>query len=350
MDISLGFLVILFLILFPGLIFRRLYFYGEFSKQFKSEYNLISLIAISAIPGIVNLILIYLFYDNFFSDIDLGEIIDKLKDINNPKYRFTESNDTPIKVLLNAKAAPFVSFLYVSSILFGAISGRFIRITKIDTKFKLLRFKNYWFYLFNGQHTDFKKMKHLKKRNKRQLFTKADILIDSNNKTHLYSGIVVDYELQDKDCKALSKIMLQNAERYSLKNGKREPVEIPGNLLVVDCTSMKNINLTYIYEETKNILKSKTPNTVEIIFGLIVLLLIPIFLFQSDSIDWGIYQDYFKLKWYEKFIAYFITIQSLSLLNPFIKTKGEYTYVNIKIILFKLLWLGFLSFLLWWIN
>ena len=303
MEISLGFFVILILILFPGLIFRRLYFYGEFSKQIKSEYNLISLIAISIIPGLINLVCVFLLYDNFFTEVDLGEIIDKLKDINNPQYRHAKSEDTPIKELINTKVSPFIGFLYVSSILLGSISGRFIRISRIDTKFKLLRFKNYWFYLFNGQHTSFKKMRHLKKRNKRYLFTKADILIDSISKTHLYSGIVVDYELLDTDCQALSKVMLQNAERYSMRDGKRTVIGIPGNLLVVDCTSMKNINLTYVYEEAKDVLKSKLPNSIEIIFGLIILFLIPIFIFKTESLDWSIYKEYFKLSWYEKIIA-----------------------------------------------
>jgi len=346
MEISLGFLVVLILILFPGLIFRRLYFYGEFSTQFKSDYNLVSLIAISIIPGLINLVCVFLFYDNFFSEIDLGKIIDKLKDLNNPQYRFAKSDDTPIKELINTTVSPFIGFLYVSSILWGSISGRFVRISRIDTKFKLLRFKNYWFYLFNGQLTSFRKMKHLRKRNKRYLFTKADILIDTNSETHLYSGIVVDYELKDTDCKVLSKVMLQNAERYSLRDGKRVAVGIPGNLLVVDCTSMKNINLTYIYEKTKSILDSKLPNSVEIAFGFIILLLIPIFIFQSDSIDWVIYKAYFKLSWYEKIIAYFLAIQLLSLSNPFIKKGEEYRYVNFKSVLAKAIWVIALVLLL----
>ena len=221
MDFSLGFLVILFLIIFPGLIYRRLYFYGEFSKEFKSGYNLISLIAISSIPGLVNLICIFFLYDKYFNEIDLGKIIDIFKDIKSEDFRFEESDDTPIRELLKTKAIPFIGFLYITSFLLGALTGRFIRITRIDTKYKLLRFKNYWFYLFNGQHTSFKKMRHLRVQNKKHVFTKADILIDSNSDTHLYSGIVVDYELFEDKCDTLSKVMLQNAQRYSFKENKR---------------------------------------------------------------------------------------------------------------------------------
>lgn len=348
MSISLGFFVILILVIFPGLIFRRLFFYGEFSTEFKSSYNLISLISVSAIPGLINLICVFLFYDNFFVEIDLGEIIDKFKDINNPTHRLTQTNGTPIKELINFKASPFIGFLYLSSIIFGSVSGRFIRITRIDTKFKLLRFKNYWFYLFNGQHTGFKKMKHMRKKNKTHLFTKADILIDSNSNTLLYSGIVVDYELVESDCKALSKVMLQNAERYRLKDGVKSAVGIPGNLLVVDCSMIKNINLTYVYEESKSVLESKLPSLTDMAFGLITLLLIPIFIFQSESINWSIYETYFGLSWYKKIVAYILTIQVLGIINPFVKEDDEYQFVNGKTLLAKLILLIFMVLLLLW--
>lgn len=347
MELSLGFLVILILIIFPGLITRRLYFYGEFSKEFKYSYNLITLVAISTIPGLINLIIIFLFYDNLFIPIDLGEIIDKFKDVNNPEYRLSKSDEPPIKELINSKAAPFVAFLYTSSLIFGSISGRLVRISGIDTKFKLLRFNNYWFYLFNGQHTSFKKMKHLKKRNKRHLFTKADVLIDTNNNTYLYSGIVVDYELRSNDNQALSKIMLQNAERYSLKNDKRVPVSIPGNLLIVDCHSMKNVNLTYVYEETKSVLKSKLPTFVQVSLGTIILLLIPIFIFKTEVFNWVGYNKYSDLSWYNKILAYFLTIQVISLFNPFVQKKGTYEYVKWKDIGAKLLWAVVMVILFW---
>lgn len=347
MDISLGFVLILTLILFPGLLFRRLYFYEEFSKQFNSGHNLVWLVAVSTVPGILILLSVYWFYSSYITEIDLGEIIDKFKDIKNPDVRLKQTNGTPIHLLLKSKVAPFVGFLYLLSTLLGLISGRFIRLSGLDTRFKLLRFKNYWFYLFNGYHTRFKKMKHMKEKNKKHVFTKADILIDSNSKTHLYSGIVVDYELVSNDCTALSKVMLQNAERYSLKEGKRVPVGIPGKILVVDCSNMKNINLTYIYEEAKDILKSKIPNKVEVIFGLIIVLLIPVFVFQADAIKWWAYKSYFSLPWYSKVIAYFLTIQFISLINPFVKKRGEYQYVNWQSILAKIFWVGLMILLIW---
>ena len=344
MVVSLSFFIVLITILFPGLIFRRLYYYGEFSKQFNAGHNLISLLALSIVPGIINLLLVYFFYDYVITNIDLGEIIDKFKDVNNPSFRLKQSEDTPIKELINNQISPFIGFLYTSCFISGILLGRFVRITGLDTKIKILRFKNYWFYLFNGHCTGFKKMKYLKESNKKHLFTKADILIDSNSKTHLYSGIVVDYELRGSDCKALSKIMLQNAERYSMRDGIRTAVSIPGNLFVVDCSSLKNINLTFIYEESRSILKSKFPNYVEIVFGIAIILLIPIFIFKAERISWEHYQNYFNLKWYGKITAYLLFVQLLSLFNPFIRQGNDYKHLTIKTFMPNLPWLFSLHF------
>lgn len=347
MNISFGFFVVVILILFPGLLFRRLFYYGEFSKEFKAGHNLIGLLAVSSVPGLIILVLTFVTYNYLFVAIDIGQIVDKLKDLTSPEFRLTKSPETPINELVNYKAAPFIGFLYLTSILLGLLAGRLIRISRLDTHFKLLRFKNYWFYLLNGQQFDFKKLRHLKESNKKHVFTKADILIDSNTKTHLYSGIVVDYELRDDDCTALSKVMLQNAERYSIREGKRVAVEVPGTILVVDCKTMKNINLTYIYDESKSILQSKLPGTIEVIFGFLIILLIPIFIFKAERFDWSIYNWYFSLPWYTKVLSYFFTIQAISLLMPFVKRKDEYRYVTFKLFLGKLVWVLCIAGLIW---
>lgn len=347
MEVSFGLFIILVLIVIPGLILRRFYFYGEFSKQFNSGHNLISLIAISAIPGMLNLILIYVFYDNLITSIDLGVIIDKLKEINSPEFRLSKTPGTPLSILIKDEVAPFIGFLYLSSFILGILTGRLIRISRIDTKFKLLRFKNYWFYLFNGQNANFKKMKFLKAKNKKHLFTKADILIDSNHKIQLYSGIVVDYELQGNDYRALSKVILKNAERYSVRDGKTKRVSIPGNLFVVDCSSMKNINLTYVYEETKNFLQSKLPGYIEQIFSVTSILLIPFFIFQSEKINLDFYQTYFTFNWFEKIISYMLVVQIIYLIKPFEKKDDEYRYVNLKIIIGKIVLIVVMLLLIW---
>jgi len=286
MEISLGLFAVFIFVLAPGLILRRLYFYGEFSQEYSSGLNISSLLISSIIPGLTICFVSYILYVQIFNNICFDTVIDKFKEISNstpttlPKINCKTNFDK----LLIEDVFPFTAFHYIISIVFGLLSGRFIRITRLDTRFRMFRFKNYWFYVFNNKQDGFKKFKHLKEKNKKHLFTKADILIDSNNKTYLYSGYVIDYELKHDNCSELSKVYLQDAERYSIVNGASTKKKVPGDMLIVDCSSLKNINLRYIYEELQE-RKSNFPNVIELINSAIIILLIPIFLVRINAID-----------------------------------------------------------------
>lgn len=336
MELSISFIFILIFIIFPGLIFRRLYFYGEFSKQFNSNHSLISLLAISSLPGVIISLISFILYTHNFKHIDLALIVDYLKDINNPTFKIHNNTTIELNKTLTNEVSPYIIFQYLIASISGILCGRLIRISRLDTKFKILQFKNIWFYIFNGQYSNFKKNKHLKQKNKKHLFTKADVLIDTNSKTYLYSGIVIDYEISDSNCSALTKVILKNAERYTIRNNEKVKVEIPGTLLVVDCSTMKNINLTYIYEDSESILKTKVPYIIEVSLGLFIIFLIPFYIFKSDMIEIDLYKQYFELKWYQKIFAYLFSIQIITLLNPFEKIKDEYSFVSWKSIIAKI--------------
>lgn len=341
MDISLGFIIVVTLILLPGLLFRRLYFYGDFSKQFNAGHSIANQIILAVIPGVSIFISVFFTYHYFFTQIELELIINKLKELNNSNSLSNNESHTSLVQSFVHKTGPFIGFLYLTSVIIGAISGRLIRITKLDRRFKLLRFKNYWFYVLNGEHFDFKKFKHLKQNKKNHLFTKADVLIEQNSETALFSGIVVDYELSNNDGVTLSKLYLHNAERYKFKEGDKKPISIPGNIFVVDCENMKNINLTYIYEEqkneTKNILKSRIPGIVELIYGILFIAIIPLFLYKVESLKFEFYESIFQLKWYNKIIAYLFIIQFLNIFNPFNKHNEEYKCVSWRILITKII-------------
>jgi hypothetical protein len=352
MEVSLGSFLVLVLILFPGIIIRKLYFYGEFSKQFSGGFSLIKLIAVSAVPGFINLICIFFFYDRFISHIDLEEIINTCKELNDPSLKLGNVGGISIKDSINKNVFPFFGFLTFSSILIGSLSGRFVRISRLDTKFKILRFKNFWFYAFSGEVRRFKKLKHLNEDKQKHLFTRADILIESSSKTHLYSGIVVDYELSNTDGYSLSKVILQEAKRYKLdEQNKRVPRNIPGNILIVDCSRMKNINLTYVSEKMKGFFESRTPSIIDNIFSIAIILVFPICFFKTDLINWNWYLKYFEFSWYEKLIFYLTLIQTITIFNPFVKTEaGEYSYGGWSRVIAKLIWIILFGILLWILN
>lgn len=352
MDISLGFIIVVTFILLPGLLFRRLYFYGDFSKQFNAGHSIADQIIIAVVPGVSIFIIVFFIYHYFFTQIELEIIINRLKEINNPSPIHIETATSLVQLFIKT-SGPFIAFLYLTSGILGLISGRFIRITKLDRRFKLLRFKNYWFYILNGENFDFQKFKQLKQKKKNHLFTKADILIEQNSETALFSGIVVDYELSNSDGITLSKLYLQNAQRYKFKEGEKKSTPIPGDIFVVDCENMKNINLSYIYEDQKetttNILRSKIPGIIELIYGLLFIAIIPILVFKVESIKFDFYESIFQLSWYNRIAAYLFIIQLLSLLNPFIKKDDDYKFVTLKLVLIKIT-IAFLFYCLTFFN
>lgn len=247
------------LLVIPGIIFRKLYFFSEFSRQYGQENQVIKTIFLALIPGSVNAITGYFLFDNFFIDVDLGAVIDSYKDFSSDTMRYQSTEGTSLELMFRSKVLPFLGFIYSTAIILGVLSGRCVRYSNIDAKLKLLRFQNKWFYMFSGHHRKLPKFKSVGGKDRRFLFTQADILVDTNSEPKLYSGIVLDYELQSKNCDELSKVILKNASRYSRStvDSSRSVKPIPGNFLVVDCHNLININLTYVYGESTAFLKSR---------------------------------------------------------------------------------------------
>lgn len=340
MDVTFGLITFLVLVLFPGLLFRKLYFYGPFSKQFSAGLNLISLNAISIVPGLVSLLLAYAFYDSLISEVDLGAIIDKLKEINNPTVRFKESGDTPVRELLNRKAIPFIGSVYLVSIFLGVLSGRLVRNFGIDKKTKLLRFSNIWFYYFKLKYIPNRSPRYLRENGKKHLFTNADILIATNNEQILYSGIVIDYELDSNNCQELNKIVLKDAKRYHLEDGKRVPVEIPGDLFILDCSSMLNINLTHIYRNAVKFIDSRWPNVILRLLAILCIIIIPLFIFKVDGVNLSFYNAYFELPLYKKIIAYGLVVQLIATFIPFRSDGEKPIWANWKTVVYDIILLA----------
>jgi hypothetical protein len=319
MHLSLSFLLILVFIVLPGIFSRRFYFFGDFSKEFNSKRNLLSLVASSSIPGLCIFLLVYFVYDGLFYDVDLDVLVKIYKSISSNKIEGDKSAIS-FKDLTNSnRLYYFIIILYISSIAFGVICGRFVRILRIDTRFKLFRFNNYWFYYIRGQHVRFKKLKSLKQKNKKHLFTHADLLIETNSKNLLYSGFIVDYELDSLDCTKLSKVILKDSYRYNEKGIK---VKIPGEIFVVDCSHLRNVNFTYVYEEIKNLRKFK-PQFFENILGGVLIPLIILLFFKLSIVNCDFYIDYFERSWFVKFLTLITITQFISLFNPYSKVKIE---------------------------
>jgi hypothetical protein len=340
MELTWGFLVLMMFFVLPGFIIRRLYFHSDFSKLYRYNENLLKTIFYALIPGIINVIVVFILFDKLFQEIDLGKVIDVYKIISDPEKSFStteiikiDNTKTTIKQAFISAVLPFLCFLVTSAFVIGFLSGRLVRIFGLDIRWQILRFKNPWFYLFFGHQAKFKNFGFLKQKNKDEskkeeyskfLFTNVDALVETSEGDRLYSGVLVDYELRAENNQELSKLILRNAQRYTKDaNSKTTAKSIPGNLFILDCTKLINLNLFYVYGESTKFLDSKAPWRIYLAFALISVLLIPFMFFQISWITWPWYIAYFNLSIVGKIFFGSWGIQLFQILNPFTILREE---------------------------
>lgn len=242
MEIALNSILIFLFIIFPGIVYRRFYFRGEFTKQFDSKSVLESII-VSVFPGLIVQFATIFTYERLVVEID-GE---KISDF----YQKTSDNGIP-DVIFDFDGLFLIS-LYIGimvtySFLFAQISWYVVRLFKLDRRFTIFRFNNYWHYYFRGEIKDFKEFRGMLKRH--VLSTYVDVIMKiEDGKSRLYSGHLIQYTISRKDNK-LENIYLANATRQSkYHDDEKFPKIIPGHLLIIPFNeNVMNINLRYVLE------------------------------------------------------------------------------------------------------
>ncbi|MCB0738504.1 MAG: hypothetical protein KDC92_13390 [Bacteroidetes bacterium] len=344
MTFTWGFIVIFVIILFPGLLIRRLYFYGEFSSQFNGGISLLHVLAYSLFPGLFVAIISYLIFDKWGTTLDLNQYLLDYKAIINLEN--SKSLPKDLGDSLKNEIIPFLTLEYLLTVLIGIVSGPIVRILRLDY-FKIFRFKNYWFYLISNQHKRLPKYRTSFNKNKKFLFTVADVLVQTETGNKLYSGIVVDYELEDNSCDNLSKIVLKETHRYSNNNLTNERLEIPGDLFVVDCKNLLNINFTYAYDDDNKGRAIVFKNWVYYSAIALMIAIIPLFIIQFDKIQYPIYLTYWEFSFIGKLLAYLSVVQIIHILNPFYQVDGNVHLMQWSLLKNKGIWLIAFMFLLY---
>lgn len=72
MNFTFGLVALFLMLVLPGMIFRRMYFLGEFSKQISIGEPVVKTIIYSTIPSVVIQVLCLYIYDKYILSIDLG--------------------------------------------------------------------------------------------------------------------------------------------------------------------------------------------------------------------------------------------------------------------------------------
>jgi hypothetical protein len=259
------------LFIIPGLVFKRLYFYGEFSKQFSLKDNAYTILFFSFIPGIVFQILGYLvFWIVHQPDYEMHDLI-----MNMRFSSINEENIVPINLSTFFIHQLNVNFLAGTV---GWCSSRIIRKLHLDRITKLFRFGNQWYYIFSGEIESFKKFKafntkvgfnNLSDQNSFKHYPpRVDVLVGSNDEDKtLYTGYLIDYDLQPRNIHALDKIYLKHVSKYRSIREDDDPevikknyskIPIYGDTFVLDTSHLLNINITFIPStETEDAVKKR---------------------------------------------------------------------------------------------
>ncbi len=238
MNLASGTILLFILFVFPALVFRRFYYSGEFSQQyFKS--NAFQVFMVSIVPGFLFQSFYYLLISQFVEGgIDLNFIVVLLGSGTGQEYFDTFET---IKGNLLGLVLYNLSLWLLAGIL-GYLSRVFVRRLKLDRKYKFFRFQNIWHYVLRGEILDFPgnpgnaDNMHL---------SVIDVLVDVDNKTIIYSGLLDDYHLT-KESGGLDYIYLTDArKRYLDESSKKDWEKINGRYLVVPFSKVINLNISY---------------------------------------------------------------------------------------------------------
>ena len=257
-QVDFTFIYLFLFLAIPGLVFRKFYYQGEFSKQFISK-NWAYTLTTSFLLGIgIQLISFYSIKGFFqvFGKPETDKYLIRLSDFKNLKhildglslYEFTKY-DTKIFIIVG-----YIIVTCIISFISALICWHFVRRLKLDRKFKILRFGNIWNYYLRGEIVDFKDFVTIKE-SKKVLLTLVDIVISDGFKNNkLFSGILTQYTI-DSNSNNLETITLtdshiwkEDKDATSNSFGKNIKKRVKGHCLILDVNKSIDLNLTYVFE------------------------------------------------------------------------------------------------------
>ncbi|MDN5215276.1 hypothetical protein QQ020_24570 [Fulvivirgaceae bacterium BMA12] len=241
MNLAIGAITLFLLFIVPGLIFRRFYYTAEFSKEyFKSTPFAVFLSSI--IPGTVFQLTHYIFMSKVIGyDVNFEVLAILIDGPDNVRF---------IKVFKGLKDQVFNIMIYNVSLwvwlafLGFSLKGT-IRKLKLDRKYKLLRFKNHWHYILQGEALDFP---NISGEEKKIDVTYVDAVVNVGSETVLYSGVLQDYQLTGEGS-GLDYLILSYVRRRNIKDEELSDdahyYNVPGDFFVIPYKDVINVNLSY---------------------------------------------------------------------------------------------------------
>lgn len=256
MSITLDFLLLFILVVIPGLIFKRFYYLGEFSKQFSTKDSIYKSVFNSIVPGVIIQLLAYWVF------IFVHEPAFSIKEIAgtfNEVWSFKETYSPFTREFVDFKIHLFLihelNVMLLAAFL-GGTSYWIIRGLKLDIRFKILRFKNQWYYVFSGEINSFKKFKNVKssfiieleKENRYKYYPpQVEIITQNAGEEQRYVGFLVDYDLSYENINDLDKVYLRRAAKITTGSNKKDEKEyLSGDVFVLKAHNILSLTLTFI--------------------------------------------------------------------------------------------------------
>lgn len=256
-NIALSTVFYIMIFIFPGIIFRKFYFRGNFTRQF-SQGNIFerfiltlffSIISISLSVGVI-LFFRYILEIRFLNSISYKTIINILNNIKAEKI--------PDEFKTNAfDFLVLASLIYAISAFLGALLHSLVVIFKLDIIFPVFRFNHPWHYIVTG-----KTMEKIK--DKKYLYTNVDVLINDGYKNTMFSGVLYDI-LLEKETNKVESILVKDCYKYHFPEENSKEYEkklIPGSVMCFSRENIVNFNLTHV-------IRDKDYRNIKILFQLL---------------------------------------------------------------------------------
>lgn len=233
--------VLIILIVFPGLFFRKGYYSYPFSKKWIPE-NLASDLIYSILPSVLLHVAFGYAISNWVTfhhhQVDYDIFL---------KFLSSNSDSQCAKDCIeNIEEHKFCIFwyhvsLWTASFLLGHLCRIFVKGFKLDLLIKGLRFNNEWHYILSGEIMYKINGKYFSD------LRFVTVVLKSDKSTITYKGMLADYQLGSKG--TLDTICLRHTERLIWKREKSEYVNVDGDIFVIPANEIANLNIDYLYVE-----------------------------------------------------------------------------------------------------
>ncbi|WP_026631099.1 hypothetical protein [Dyadobacter alkalitolerans] len=234
-------IIFVVLLIVPGVVLKRFYFQGHFTKEFGIGIfadRLITSIFLGILVQIVSFLILGKIYGFTFETIK-KPASSAYQSVTTAKFQEVTSQ------YLWVAFGYLITSLVVAAAL-GQIAHMLVRTLRLDSRFSLLRFNNQWYYFFKGDIIYSKNFKSLPKGKVIETYVDIILNIEEGGKHKMVSGFLSDYAISSKTGE-LETIFLTDAKRFSSSKG--EAIGIPGHCFIVPYNKVLDLNVRYVYRE-----------------------------------------------------------------------------------------------------